>query len=141
MVETLGLQVRGLLAYLEGEDCSSAQDVDFRERTDQTLLMKFLELVIRIYEDPKITRTELNSSNGARVFDWYQSARCGHAQSVHGDIRQEPVQDCERKTQYVSLRQNWDTLADSFWLTQASQLLFGAVDMSSLFNSTRKTFG
>jgi len=31
----------------------------FEGRPDQTLLTKFLELVIRIYEDPQITRTEL----------------------------------------------------------------------------------
>jgi transformation/transcription domain-associated protein len=32
---------------------------------------------------------------------------------------------------YVICAQNWDTLADSYWLAQASQLLFGSVDMSS----------
>jgi transformation/transcription domain-associated protein len=32
---------------------------------------------------------------------------------------------------YVIFAQNWDTLADSYWLAQASQLLLGAVDMGS----------
>jgi transformation/transcription domain-associated protein len=32
---------------------------------------------------------------------------------------------------YVLAGQNWDTLGESYWLAQASQLLLGGVDMST----------
>lgn len=103
----------------------------FETRPDPTLLHKFLDLVIRIYEDPKITRTEL-------------TVRLEHAflvgtRAQDVDMRNRFMTIFDRsltKTAsarliYVLTSQNWDTLAESFWLSQAIQLIFGAVDMST----------
>ncbi|KAL9617627.1 MAG: hypothetical protein Q9160_007593 [Pyrenula sp. 1 TL-2023] len=102
----------------------------FESRTDQTLLKKFLELVIRIYEDPKITRTEL-------------TVRLEHAFLI-GTRAQDALlrnrfltifdrslsRTVSSRLSYVLASQNWDTISDSFWLAQASHLIMGSVDMS-----------
>ena len=103
----------------------------FEGRTDSGLLHRFLDLVIRIYEDPKITRTEL-------------TVRLEHAfligtRAVDVEMRNRFLNIFDRsltKTAgarliYVLTAQNWDTLAETFWLSQAIQLIFGAVEMNS----------
>ena len=103
----------------------------FETRPDPTLLHKFLDLVIRIYEDPKITRTEL-------------TVRLEHAflvgtRAQDVDMRNRFMNIFDRSLSktasarliYVLTSQNWDTLAESFWLSQAIQLIFGAIDMGS----------
>ncbi|KAL9103081.1 MAG: hypothetical protein Q9163_001848 [Psora crenata] len=103
----------------------------FEGRTDNGLLHKFLDLVIRIYEDPKITRTEL-------------TVRLEHAfligtRAVDVDMRNRFMNIFDRsltkaasvRLVYVLTSQNWDTLAETFWLSQAIQLIFGAVEMNA----------
>ena len=103
----------------------------FETRPDLTLLHKFLDLVIRIYEDPRITRTEL-------------TVRLEHAflvgtRAQDVDMRNRFMTIFDRsltktasaRLNYVLTSQNWDTLAESFWLSQAIQLIFGAVDMTT----------
>jgi len=100
----------------------------FENRADQTLLTKFLELVIRIYEDPKITRTELTVRLehafliGARAQDVDMRNR------FMAIFDRSQSKTASARLNYVIISQNWDTLADSYWLAQASQLLLGAVD-------------
>ena len=103
----------------------------FESRQDLSLLHKFLDLVIRIYEDPKITRTELT------VRLEYAFLVGTRAQDV--DVRNRFMAIFDRSLSrsatsrllYVLTNQNWDTLADTFWLSQAIQLLFGSIDMAA----------
>ncbi|KAK8187026.1 hypothetical protein IWZ00DRAFT_456806 [Phyllosticta capitalensis] len=103
----------------------------FEQRTDKTLLTKFLNLVIRIYEDPKITRSEL-------------TVRMEHAFLI--GTRAEDVEMRNRfmtifdrslsrtasaRLNYVIACQNWDILGRSFWLNQVIHLMFGSIEMSS----------
>ena len=103
----------------------------WENRPDPTLLHKFLDLVIRIYEDPKITRTEL-------------TVRLEHAflvgtRAQDVEVRNRFMSIFDRsltktataRLLYVLTSQNWDTLAETFWLSQAIQLVFGAVDMGT----------
>ena len=100
----------------------------FEGRSDTGLLHKFLDLVLRIYEDPRITRTEL-------------TVRLEHAfligtRAVDVDIRNRFLGIFDRsltktasaRLLYVMTQQNWDTLAETFWLSQAIQLIFGAIE-------------
>ena len=102
----------------------------FEGRTDSGLLHKFLDLVIRIYEDQKITRTEL-------------TVRLEHAfligtRAVDVEMRNRFMNIFDRSLTksanarliYVLTIQNWDTLAETFWLSQAIQLILGAVEMN-----------
>ncbi|KAK4997496.1 transcription-associated protein 1, partial [Elasticomyces elasticus] len=103
----------------------------FEHRPDQTLYTKFLELVIRIYEDPEIFRSEL-------------SVRMEHAFLI--GLR---AQDIEMRTRFMTIfdrshsrttssrlykliaDQHWDVLADSFWLSQVIHMMFGSIDMNA----------
>ncbi|KAL8725777.1 MAG: hypothetical protein Q9166_007142 [cf. Caloplaca sp. 2 TL-2023] len=103
----------------------------FEARPDPTLLHKFLDLVIRIYEDPKITRTEL-------------TVRLEHAfligtRAQDADVRNRFMaifdkslsRSVSSRLLYVLNSQNWETLANSFWLSQATQLVVGAAEMGT----------
>ncbi|MCJ1310684.1 hypothetical protein MMC25_004350 [Agyrium rufum] len=103
----------------------------FEQRSDPTMLHKFLDLVIRIYEDPKVVRTEL-------------TVRLEHAflvgtRAQDVDVRNRFLTIFDRSLTrtsnarliYVLTSQNWDTLGDSFWLSQAIHLIFGSIEMGS----------
>ena len=103
----------------------------FEQRQDQSLLKRFLELVIRIYEDPKITRSELTVRLehafliGTRANDMTMRNR------FMGIFDRSLSPTASVRLSYVLTSQNWDTLSDSFWLKQASQLIMGSIDMST----------
>lgn len=103
----------------------------FETRLDPTLLHKFLDLVIRIYEDPKITRTELTVRLehafliGTRAQDFDMRNRFMNI------FDRSLTKTASARLIYVLTSQNWDTLSESFWLSQAIQLIFGAVDMNT----------
>ena len=112
----------------------------FEHRTDPTMLTKFLELVIRMYETPKITQTEL-------------TVRMEHAfligcRAQDVDMRNRFMTIFDRslsktasaRLAYVIDEQNWDTLQDSFWLAQAAQLLLGAVESNAAAQLGRDDF-
>lgn len=106
----------------------------FETRQDQTLYAKFMNLVIRIYEDPKITRSEL-------------AVRMEHAFLI--GLRSS---DVDMRTRFVSIydralsratnnrffklisEQQWDVLGESFWLSQVIQLMFGALDQNAILH-------
>ena len=105
--------------------------LNFEARPDPHMLHKFLDLVIRIYEDPKITRTEL-------------TVRLEHAflvgtRAQDVDMRNRFMTIFDRsltrtapsRLSYVLTSQNWDTLAETFWISQAIQLVLGSVDMNT----------
>ncbi len=104
----------------------------FESRPDSGLLHKFLDLVIRIYEDPKITRTELTVRLehafliGTRANDVEMRNRFMNI------FDRSLTKTASARLIYVLTSQNWDTLSDTFWLSQAVQLIFGAVEMGSL---------
>lgn len=103
----------------------------FEARADPALLHKFLDLVIRIYEDPRITKTELTVRLehaflvGTRAQDVTMRQR-------FMDIFDKSLQKTiSARVLYILMSQNWDTLNESFWLSQAIQLIFGAVEMGT----------
>lgn len=112
----------------------------FESRADPTLYNKFMDLVIRIYEDPKITRSEL-------------AVRLEHAfliglRSQDVDMRSRFVAIFDRAlSRYPSNRffkliceQQWDVLGDSFWLSQMIQLMFGSLDQQTVLHLADEDF-
>lgn len=99
-------------------------------RSDDHLLHQFLDLVIRIYEDPQITRTELTVRLehafliGTRAHDVEMRNRFMNV------FDRSLTKTASARLLYVLTSQNWDTLAETFWLSQAIQLIFGAIDMN-----------
>ncbi|PGH00581.1 hypothetical protein AJ80_09152 [Polytolypa hystricis UAMH7299] len=103
----------------------------FEARPDQTLLKKFLELVIRIYEDPKITRTELTVRLEHAFLIGTRAQDVDMRNRFMSIFDRSLTRSANTRLSYVLTSQNWDVLGDSFWLTQASQLVMGSVDMTS----------
>lgn len=103
----------------------------FEHRTDTSLLTRFLDLIIRIYEDPKITRSELT----VRMEHAFLIGT--RAQDVEMRNRFMMIFDkslsrtASSRLSYVIASQNWDTLNDSYWLSQVIHLMFGSVEMSA----------
>lgn len=103
--------------------------MSLHSRNDARLTEDYLELILKIYSQPLFARTELtvrledaflygaNSANPQirsqfmRVFDRSLS------RSVYGRLR------------YILGTQNWESLAEEFWIHQALDLLFGAVQV------------
>lgn len=103
----------------------------FEHRQDASLLNRFLNLVIRIYEDPKITRSELT----VRMEHAFLIGT--RAQDVEMRNRYMTIFDkslsrtAASRLSYVLASQNWDTLSDSYWLSQVIHLMFGSVEMNA----------
>ncbi|KAI1633644.1 FAT domain-containing protein [Biscogniauxia mediterranea] len=131
MVEGWVFRADGTWPTLKEKTAVLHKMLSFEHRSDPTMLTKFLELVIRIYEDPKITRTELT----VRMEHAFLIGT--RAQDVEMRNRFLAIFDkslsktATARLSYVLTSQNWDTLADSFWLAQASQLLLGAMEMNT----------
>ncbi|KAK5166740.1 transcription-associated protein 1 [Saxophila tyrrhenica] len=104
----------------------------FEHRSDPTMYTKFMELVIRVYEDPKIYRSEL-------------AVRMEHAFLI--GLRSPDVEMRARFTQIFDkalsrttsnrffkliAEQQWDNLGDTFWLSQIIQVMFGAIDQGTV---------
>lgn len=102
----------------------------FERWPNQSLLERFLELVVKIYEDPTIARSELTVRLehafliGTRAKDVEMRTRFMNI------FTRALSETASYRMSYVLAVQNWDTLADSFWLKQASHLILGAVDMT-----------
>ncbi|KAI4289198.1 MAG: hypothetical protein L6R35_001538 [Caloplaca aegaea] len=103
----------------------------FEARPDPTLLQKFLDLVIRIYEDPKITRTELTVRLEHAFLIGTRAQDVDMRNRFMAIFDRSLSRSASSRLLYVLNSQNWETLADSFWLSQATQLVFGAAEMST----------
>ena len=103
----------------------------FENRLDQSLLGRFLQLVIRIYDDPKITRTELTVRLEHAFLIGTRAADVELRNRFMAIFDRSLSRTASSRLSYVLTLQNWDTLAESFWLRQASQLIMGSIDMST----------
>lgn len=128
MVETWVFKSEGSWPTLKEKTAVLHKMLTFEQRTDQTLLMKFLELVIRIYEDPKVTRTELTVRMEHAFLIGTRAQDVDMRNRFMAIFDRSQSKTASTRLNYVIIGQNWDTLAESYWLAQASQLLLGAVD-------------
>ncbi|KAJ3577545.1 hypothetical protein NPX13_g3024 [Xylaria arbuscula] len=140
MVEGWVFRAEGTWPTLKEKTAVLHKMLSFEHRSDPTMLAKFLDLVIRIYEDPKVARTELT----VRMEHAFLIGT--RAQDVEMRNRFMSIFDkslsktATARLSYVITSQNWDTLADSFWLAQANQLLLGAVEMNANIQLHHKDF-
>lgn len=131
MVEGWVFRSEGTWPTLKEKTAVLHKMLSFEHRADSTMLTKFLELVIRIYEDPKITRTELTVRMEHAFLIGTRAQDVGMRNRFMAIFDKSLSKTASARLSYVIASQNWDTLADSFWLAQASQLLLGAVEANS----------
>lgn len=112
----------------------------FETRPDPGLLHKFLDLVIRIYEDPKITRTELTVRLEHAFLVGTRAQDVDMRNRFMNIFDRSLTKTASARLIYVLTSQNWDTLAESFWLKQAIQLIFGAVEMNTVIQLDPEDF-
>ncbi|MCJ1286042.1 hypothetical protein MMC26_005384 [Xylographa opegraphella] len=130
MVEVWVFESNDLFPTLKEKTAVLHKMLAFEARQDTTLLHKFLDLVIRIYEDPKITKTELT----VRLEHAFLVGTRAHDVEVRNRFMtifdRSLTRSATSRLIYVLTSQNWDTLAESFWLSQAIQLVIGSVEMA-----------
>jgi transformation/transcription domain-associated protein len=131
MVEGWVFRSEGTWPTLKEKTAVLHKMLTFETRQDPTLLTKFLELVIRIYEDPKITRTELTVRMEHAFLIGTRAQDVEMRNRFMAIFDRSQSKTASARLSYVLTSQNWDTLADSFWLAQASQLLLGAVEVNN----------
>ncbi|KIX08948.1 uncharacterized protein Z518_00026 [Rhinocladiella mackenziei CBS 650.93] len=102
----------------------------FEKWPTQKLLERFLELVIKIYEDPTVTRTELTVRLEHAFLIGTRAKDVKMRNRFMSIFNRALSKTASYRLNYVLTLQNWDTLADSFWLKQASHLIMGSVEMS-----------
>ncbi|KAK4104754.1 hypothetical protein N658DRAFT_418642 [Parathielavia hyrcaniae] len=132
MVEGWVFRSEGTWPTLKEKTAVLHKMISFEHRQDPTMLMKFLELVLRIYEDPKITRTELTVRMEHAFLIGTRAQDVEMRNKFMTIFDKSLSKTASARLAYVILSQNWDTLADSYWLAQASQLLLGGVDMNPI---------
>ncbi|GAO18530.1 hypothetical protein UVI_02054720 [Ustilaginoidea virens] len=129
MVEGWVFRSEGTWPTLKEKTAVLHKMLSFEHRADPTMLSKFLNLVIRIYEDPKITRTELTVRMEHAFLIGTRAADVEMRNRFMAIFDKSLSKTASIRLAYVLCSQNWDTLADSYWLAQASHLLLGAVEM------------
>ncbi|KAI9139518.1 hypothetical protein BKA69DRAFT_1040037 [Paraphysoderma sedebokerense] len=102
----------------------------FENKGDQTLVHDYLNLVAKIYNDPTFARSDLTSR--------LEQAFLMGARSKNPDIRNQFIAVFDRsimrslyaRLNYILGIQNWEYLADSFWIHQALDIILGSIHRS-----------
>lgn len=103
----------------------------FESRPDTTLLTRFLELVIRIYEDPKVTRSELTVRMEHAFLIGTRAQDVDMRNRFMAIFDKHLSRTASSRLKYVVASQDWSMLADTFWLSQVIQLMLGSVEMNA----------
>ncbi|KAG6015295.1 hypothetical protein E4U54_003762 [Claviceps lovelessii] len=131
MVEGWVFRSEGTWPTLKEKTAVLHKMLSFEHRTDPTMLSKFLDLVIRIYEDPKVTRTELTVRMEHAFLIGTRATDAAMRNRFMAIFDKSLSKTASARLSYILNSQNWDALADSYWLAQASQLLLSAVEMNA----------
>jgi transformation/transcription domain-associated protein len=131
MVEGWVFRVEGTWPTLKEKTAVLHKMLSFEHRQDPTLLQKFLDLVIRIYEDQKIARTELTVRMEHAFLIGTRAQDVDMRNRFMTIFDKSLAKTASVRLSYILQSQNWDTLGDSYWLAQASQLLLGAVETNA----------
>ncbi|KAJ6438408.1 spo12 family domain-containing protein [Purpureocillium lavendulum] len=131
MVEGWVFRSEGTWPTLKEKTAVLHKMLSFEHRQDPTMLNKFLDLVIRIYEDPKITRTELTVRMEHAFLIGTRATDVDMRNRFMAIFDKSLSKTASVRLSYVLTVQNWDTLADSYWLAQASQLLLSAMEQNT----------
>ena len=100
----------------------------FESRTDESLLKEFLNVILKVYSDPQLARSEYTVRLeqpfllGCRNRD--PTLRCRFMEVFDQAI----TRSLHGRLNYILGIQNWESLADTNWMHQALDLLLGAVD-------------
>ncbi|GAM83910.1 hypothetical protein ANO11243_019000 [Dothideomycetidae sp. 11243] len=103
----------------------------FEHRQDSSLYQQFLDLVIRIYEDPKIYRTELAVRMEQAFLIGLRSSDITMRTRFMTIFDKSLSRTMANRFYKLIAEQQWDVLAETCWLSQVVHLMFGSIDMNS----------
>ncbi|KAF1991150.1 hypothetical protein K402DRAFT_389346 [Aulographum hederae CBS 113979] len=103
----------------------------FEQKPDASLLTRFLELVLRIYEDPKITRTELTVRMEHPFLVGTKAPDVDMRNRFLTIFDKHISRTASSRLNYVITSQDWSPLNDTFWLKQVIHLMFGSIEMNA----------
>lgn len=103
----------------------------FETRADNTMYTKFMNLVIRIYEDPKIFRSELAVRMEQAFLIGLRSPDIEMRQRFMTIFDRALSRSTSNRFFKLISEQQWEVLGDSFWLSQIIQLMFGSIDQNT----------
>lgn len=140
LVETWIFNTDQLFPTLKEKTAVILKMCAFEHRTDPSLFNRFLELVIRVYEDTRVTRSEL-------------AIRLEHAfligtRAPSIELRNRFIKLFDRhltrtaskRMLYLLASQSWDVLQDSFWISQIIELLFGSIEPGAVARLSGQDF-
>ncbi|KAK3714099.1 transcription-associated protein 1 [Vermiconidia calcicola] len=104
----------------------------FEHRMDPTMYTKFMDLVIRIYEDPKILRSELAVRMEHAFLIGLRSPDIGMRNRFVSIFDKALSRSTSNRFFKLISEQQWDVLGETFWLSQIIQLMFGSVDQNTV---------
>ncbi|KAI9726073.1 MAG: hypothetical protein M1828_002081 [Chrysothrix sp. TS-e1954] len=104
----------------------------FERRTDPTLFNRFLDLVIRIYEDPQIMRSELVIRLEPAFLTGTRTSNVEMRTRFMKLFDQHLSRTATSRMLYLLAQQNWDSIGDDFWLSQVIQLMLGCVELNQI---------
>src|SRR5262249_30202704 len=114
--------------------------LSFEGRQDSTLCNKFLDLVLRIYEDPKITRTELTVRLEHPFLTGTRAQDVNMRNRFMSIFTKSISKTINVRLSFVIGTQNWDFMSDSYWLHQVTHLLLGCVESDRRVELHREDF-
>ncbi|KAF2153530.1 hypothetical protein K461DRAFT_321169 [Myriangium duriaei CBS 260.36] len=102
----------------------------FEHRADPTLYQQFLELVIHIYEDPKIYRTELAVRMEQAFLIGLRCTDISMRTRFMTIFDKSLSRTMANRFYKLIAEQQWDCLSETCWLSQVVHLMFGSIDMN-----------
>ena len=128
LVSKYVLDIDQVFPTLKEKNAVVLKMMTFEQRSDPTLFEKFLEIVVSIYEDPKITRTELAVRLEPAFLIGTRAQNIDMRNRFMSLFDRHLSRSANKRLTYLICAQNWEPICDGFWLSQAIQLLLGSID-------------
>lgn len=100
----------------------------FEIRGEPTLSKEFYQIIVDIFEDESFSCTELTVRMEQPFLVGTRSSEVSIRRKLMSILNSSLEKDISKRLHYVIREQNWEYLADYFWLNQGLQLLLGSFD-------------
>ncbi|KAF2663337.1 hypothetical protein BT63DRAFT_380282 [Microthyrium microscopicum] len=106
----------------------------------QDILQRFFQLVLKVYEDQRVTRTELTVRLEQSFLVGCRSSNVDIRNKFLGIFDRHISPSPNTRLNHVLCDQDWNVLQESFWLSQVIHLLFGSLDMNAPVQLDKEDF-
>jgi transformation/transcription domain-associated protein len=100
------------------------------EHRDEALFQKYLDVVYDVYEVPELRSTDLTHRLEPAFLLGAKSKNPAQRAKFLDKLELSLPRQLDSRLQYLYSNQNWDTLADDYWIPQILSMLLGIVEHS-----------